>query len=175
MKYFAMIDGGQTEPMEIEQLVELGLRPDTYVWCKGMADWQQAREVADICRHFRRRLHDRLHPVVEEAEVLPAVPENPEIGELKNYWQVRGEIINQHREETPDTPPSACPRWLLLLAFLCFFPLAIAAVLANRKSLEAWNARDNSEAHHAASRAKMLAGIAVCLGIMIGATLIRIL
>lgn len=64
MKLFAMIDGQQHGPMELDEIVAAGVRPDTYVWAKGMPDWQKASEVPDICRYFRLRL----------AGVLPASP-----------------------------------------------------------------------------------------------------
>lgn len=64
MKIFAMIDGRQVGPMDLDDIVEAGVRPDTYVWSKGMADWQKAAEVPDICRYFRLRL----------AGVLPSFP-----------------------------------------------------------------------------------------------------
>lgn len=64
MKIFAMIDGRQVGPMDLDDIVEAGVRPDTYVWSKGMADWQKAAEVPDLCRYFRLRL----------AGVLPSLP-----------------------------------------------------------------------------------------------------
>ncbi|MDE5998156.1 MAG: DUF4339 domain-containing protein [Muribaculaceae bacterium] len=60
MKYFAMIDGLQYGPMELDDMVKEGVRPDTYVWCKGMDDWMPAAEVPDICRYFRQRLSGTL-------------------------------------------------------------------------------------------------------------------
>lgn len=51
-----MIDGHQIGPMELCDLVREGVRPDTYVWCKGMEDWAPAEDVAEICRYFRQRL-----------------------------------------------------------------------------------------------------------------------
>ena len=65
MKYFAIIDGEKRGPFELDQLVEAGVRPSTYVWCKGMADWDKAENVADICRMYRGRLYDLLHPKME--------------------------------------------------------------------------------------------------------------
>ncbi len=41
---------------------------------KGMSDWEQAADVADICRYYRQRIFDKLHPVPIVAE-QPAVPE----------------------------------------------------------------------------------------------------
>lgn len=60
MKYFAMIDGRQYGPMELDEMVREGVRPDTYVWCKGMDDWTYASDVPDICRYFRQRLSGTL-------------------------------------------------------------------------------------------------------------------
>lgn len=60
MKYFAMIEGRQYGPMDLDEMVKEGVRPDTYVWCKGMADWTLASDVPDICRYFRQRLSGTL-------------------------------------------------------------------------------------------------------------------
>ncbi len=174
MKYFAMIEGDRIGPMEIDRLVEAGLRPDDYVWRKGMADWIPAREDAEICRHFRRRLHDRLHPVAPAPEYdVAAEMKNPE--EATNYAEVRTRIIMQADEENISVPPVLCPSWLIILSFLFFFPLALIALRANRIAARAWEAHEGAEAHDAARRAKLFAGVAVCLGIMIWATVIRLL
>lgn len=60
MKYFAMIEGRQYGPMALDEMPRVGVRPDTYVWCKGMTDWIEAAEVPDICRYFRQRLSGTL-------------------------------------------------------------------------------------------------------------------
>ncbi|MDE6479321.1 MAG: DUF4339 domain-containing protein [Muribaculaceae bacterium] len=60
MKYFAMIGGRQYGPMSLDDMPKEGVRPDTYVWCKGMDDWMQASDVPDICRYFRQRLSGTL-------------------------------------------------------------------------------------------------------------------
>lgn len=60
MKYFAMIGGRQYGPMELDDMVREGVRPETYVWCKGMSDWTVASDVPDICRYFRQRLSGTL-------------------------------------------------------------------------------------------------------------------
>ena len=60
MKYFAMIGGHRYGPMELDEMVREGVRPGTYVWCKGMEDWVKAEEVPDICRYFRQRLSGTL-------------------------------------------------------------------------------------------------------------------
>ncbi len=55
-----MIGGQQYGPMELDDMVKEGVRPDTYVWWKGMADWTPASDVPDICRYFRQRLSGTL-------------------------------------------------------------------------------------------------------------------
>lgn len=60
MKYFVMSGDRQIGPISLEELPDNGVRPDTYVWCKGMPDWVPASEVADICRYFRLRLSNSL-------------------------------------------------------------------------------------------------------------------
>ena len=60
MKYFAMIGGHRYGPMDLDDMVREGVRPETYVWCKVMPDWIQASEVPDICRYFRQRLSGTL-------------------------------------------------------------------------------------------------------------------
>ncbi len=42
MRYFAMIDGERRGPFGLDELADAGVRPDTYVWCKGMSDWEKA-------------------------------------------------------------------------------------------------------------------------------------
>lgn len=70
MKYYAMLGETQTGPLTLEELADLGIRPDTYIWCKGMDDWQRADENGDICRFFRQRLSQLRHPA--PLNTLPA-------------------------------------------------------------------------------------------------------
>lgn len=79
MKYFAMIEGERRGPFDLHELSEAGVRPNTYVWCKGMDDWEKAEDVADICRYYRQRLFDMMHGGTAEAtpehhEQPPAPP-----------------------------------------------------------------------------------------------------
>lgn len=53
MLYFARINKETQGPFTLRQLVEAGVRPRTYVWCKSMSDWQRAEDVADVCRAMR--------------------------------------------------------------------------------------------------------------------------
>lgn len=121
MKYFAMIDGRRVGPATIEELVAQGLRPSDYVWHKGLDDWQPAHLDAEICRHFRGRLLDKLHPNMapvalpdKAEEQVEKAPENMRYGEVR--WN-----INQHdKEPEPSGMPALVPGWLIILSFIAF-------------------------------------------------------
>lgn len=69
-----MIDGTRKGPYTLEELAEAGVTPSTYVWSKGMKDWEKAEEVADICRFFRQRIAALQHP---GTIVMPGQEETP--------------------------------------------------------------------------------------------------
>lgn len=190
MKYYAIINDTQVGPMELPELVEAGLMPETYVWCKGMDDWQQAREVADICRFFRNRIFDLMHPTAGS----PATPAGDQTREFRlmedadykgmkrrEFYNAVGEQV-AHTAKDPDQekleqgiPPAPLPGWLALLAILLFFPLGIPALLQSRKGQKLWAAGMEAQSHETARSARMCAGMAVCLGVVALSVLVQYL
>lgn len=176
--------------MELPELVEAGLMPETYVWCKGMDDWQQAREVADICRFFRNRIFDLMHPTAAD----PATPAGDQTREFRlmedadykgmkrrEFYNAVGEQV-AHTAKDPDQekleqgiPPAPLPGWLALLAILLFFPLGIPALLQSRKGQKLWAAGLEAQSHETARSARMCAGMAVCLGVVALSVLVQYL
>ena len=48
-KEFYYLDGSEQKgPLRIDQLILLGLKPDTLVWTEGMEDWKPAKEIEDL-------------------------------------------------------------------------------------------------------------------------------
>lgn len=153
MKYYAMIGGERRGPYELERLAEAGVRPDTYVWCKGMPDWEKAEDVADICRMFRIRIHDLMHPgSVDALRSVDNVPQSDiqSPPEGQNYSPSR---FGRYLQETdqPDLPtvdeieerrdtharPSNMLPWAILS--ILFFPITgIIAVMMALKCRRAW-------------------------------------
>lgn len=143
MKYFAMIDGRQVGPMELAEVVEAGVRPDTYVWCKGMPDWNKAAEVPDICRFFRQRLSGTLP--AQSASGTPRQPQQyPDeqaeqemlIRQLPPMARglVRKSGIKLRKEDFPQLDPDNAgrheSRWLPVVIYtVCFILLAIGFYL----------------------------------------------
>lgn len=52
MQYWVHISGVQRGPMQIEELIGMGITAETYIWREGLADWVQAREVPELAGFF---------------------------------------------------------------------------------------------------------------------------
>lgn len=196
MKYFAIINEEQKGPFELSELPAAGVTPDTYVWCRGMSDWQPAGEVADICRYYRNRLFDLMHPQPEykESDDEREEREQQEFEEVleqvpikfrhivRKSGQMPGDPIEQ--EEDTETPP---PPYLLAISIIVtiFCPLAMVAIYYSFQASRAWqeSKRSGSKssnklytdeeranyrklAHDYARSAKMWIGISFFLGII---------
>lgn len=191
MKYYAIINDTQVGPMELPELVEAGLMPETYVWCKGMDDWAQASEVADICRFFRQRIFDLMHPspsASADGNTPPSPPEFRLMGDEDYKGLKRRDFYNAVGEQVANTakdpdeekleqgiPPARLPAWLVILSILLFFPLGIPALMQSRKAQKLWAAGLEAQSHETARSARMCAGIALCLGVVAISVLIQYL
>ncbi|MBD5358531.1 MAG: DUF4339 domain-containing protein [Bacteroides sp.] len=190
MKYFAIIDGEQKGPFELDQLAEAGVKPSTYVWRKGMADWEKAEDDADICRYFRNRLYDLMHPEstaaekrmkesLEEADNYPDTGTPPAFStRFDRYIADSGahipsleEIDSMQNKEVP--PPNMLP--VAIIATLLFFPLTgVIAIYFAIRTKKAWKEGKHKEAHENCRSSKMWTGITFCLGLILYALLARL-
>lgn len=162
MKYYAMIDGERRGPYELENLAEAGVRPSTYVWCKGMDDWEKAEDVADVCRMFRNRIYDLMHPSSVDAlrriDEKPSEPANAsDFGMPSRYDRMLGdngplpsiEEIDERQDTT--TPPSSMLKWAILVTIFCCPPTGIAAIYFALKSKKTWQAANDAQNSNAKS------------------------
>lgn len=184
MRYFAMIDGERRGPFELSELAEAGVGPDTYVWCKGMDDWQKAEDVADICRFFRLRIFDLMHPSPQngsgesEAEATPAA-DNPLTGFRF------GDLPPVESQTDNSVPPFPTLTLSILMTFFCFPITGLVAVYYSYKARATWQeaigsesgprqklydeaerARLRARAHDYARQAKMWIGITFFLSLI---------
>lgn len=159
MRYFAMIDGEQRGPFELGELAAAGVGPDTYVWCKGMADWQKAEDVADICRHFRQRIGDLMHPQPKAPDAQPMQYEGFAPGvdpyetvplRYRNIVRRSGEIPGPPQVEGPDTsrPPTPTLFLSLFMTLFCFPITGLVAVYYSYKARVAWQESQRSESNN---------------------------
>ena len=160
MKYYAFIDGEQKGPFELDQLKEEGVRPSTYIWCKGMDDWQQAKEVPEVCRLYRQHISGLMHPsqnptpvaapAVHDPAQTPQQPEQPEDPDEKaledipvqyrRFVRKSGTKPGPSNDLSPDLnqPPQISLTLAIISMLFCFPPTGIAAVIFTYKAQKAW-------------------------------------
>lgn len=139
MKYFAMIEGRQYGPMELDDMVREGVRPDTYVWCKGMDDWALASDVPDICRYFRQRLSGTLpsqklviqpdpsrFPDADDAEQERLLSQLPPMA--RNIVRKSGIKLTKENFPDPEQPhfPKALP---IILYIICLIVILLGFLI----------------------------------------------
>ena len=164
MKYYAFIDGEQKGPFELDRMVAEGVRPSTYIWCKDMDDWQQAREVPEVCRLFRQHLAGVQHPTTPTPQSpntptpqhldtptsqhpdtpTPQSPDSPELEDIpmqyRRFVRKSGTTPGPSNDLSPDLsqPPQVSLTLAILAMFLCFIPTGIVAVIFSYKAQKTW-------------------------------------
>lgn len=185
MRYFAMINGTRQGPFDLNQLVEAGVGPDTYVWCKGMKDWEKAEDVADICRYFRQHIFDLMHPGHRPAIKQQAAPEPSQPVQIISPRQL-GEEAPHYIEPDTTVPPSPTIVMAILMTVFCFPPTGFIAIYYSCKAGMAWKESQRGEskqgkplytdaereenrrrAHDYDRNAKMWVGITFFLGMIL--------
>lgn len=158
MRYFAIINDERCGPYELEELAQAGVGPDTYVWCKGMADWEKAGDVADICRYFRRRVYDHTHGTPLQPSVNPtSVPQQAEVSTEDPYASVPlrfREAVRRSGQDAPapvgeDTdinhPPANTMIISLALMLFCFPITGLVALYYSFQARRHWIESNRSE------------------------------
>lgn len=174
MKYFAMIDGERRGPFTLAELHEAGVRPDTYVWCKGMADWEKAEDVADICRFYRQRIFDLMHPPSSPASSIPSPDTSSQQSEdpyaaiparFREYARRAGidpSMFTPPQEEDFSRPPVSLITISIILIFFCFPPTGFIAFYYAYMCRKAWeecnrSANDKSKDFYSSEEKKEFA------------------
>lgn len=190
-----MVGGERVGPLSLEELAEAGVGPDTFVWCKGMPDWQKAREDADICRAFRRRLAGldvaTGKPIITAQEVrLQEVVDKDESRETDSRSQI---FLSFHSIPEPeesavdyDSAPLSLLWVSILLTIFCFPFTGWIAIMVSYRCGKAWreatsanNTPEEShrlkvEAHELSRQSRMWAGITFFMGFIFWALLMRL-
>lgn len=180
MKYYAMINGEQKGPFELSELAEAGVRPSTYIWCKGMSGWEKAQDDPEVCRLFRNRLYDIMHPVdpslnlsreeLDKYRVQPDDKNSVKRTRFDVFLKETGETLPTIEEiderEDKNEAPVNMVAYAWLVTILCFFPTGIAAIVFAYKSRHQWKEGNKILAHGYCRSAKMWTGISFFLGLI---------
>lgn len=204
MKYYAYIDGEQQGPFDLDELVKVGVRPSTYIWCKSMDDWHRADEVEEVRELFRQHLGDMAAAAASQGNVAGSdgnLPDDngsseaqdiPDLSDIpqsyRRFVRKSGTVPGPSNSLEPDInrPPQISMVLAVISMLLCFFPAGIASVVFTYKSQRAWNeamsldrqGQDATElktkAHDYARLSKMWMGLSVALGIIMWTLLFSI-
>lgn len=184
MKYYIRKQGITQGPFSISQLIYGGVLPSSYVWCKGMPDWTQARNVPEICTFYRNRLFEQQNPPLEGGRLIynrDLLPEGEKVGNPANagtVTQVAGSHNSTHSfgnglRGSTTSSPSYSYLFPYMVSILFFFPLGIPALMHARKASKLRRKGMDKEAVEEGRQAKMLGGIALFLGLAISSFLFR--
>lgn len=195
-RFFINIDEQQQGPFSLEELEAHGVGPDTYVWCKGMAKWRKARDVADICRYWRQRLAGDYTPAnkgTTTGATQPAQPDQNEtsIPEDGNITPAHFRTIRSFNPADPepgtnfDAPPLNLIFPSILATLMCMPLIGLIGVYFAAKAQRSWResqqegidvtrATELKKAAHDATRsAKMWIGISFFFGFILYAVIFR--
>lgn len=155
-----------------------------------MSDWEKAEDVADICRFYRIRLHDLMHPGSVEAESShnpnQSLPTPSTDDDTPPAFTSRFDrYLTDHDAHIPtleeieasknkDIPPVNMLPAAIISALLFFTPTGIIAIYYAFKTKKQWREGLHEEAHENSRSAKMWTGITFCLGIILYALLLRV-
>lgn len=204
MRYYAMINGERRGPFDLSELPAARVRPDTYVWCKDMDDWEKAEDVADICRFFRQRIFGLMHPSAVSHNPQPSEETSSDnAGDFNPYPRRFGQFLGNLPEDTdlnsnleaadPARPPVSLLAISVILTLLCFPVTGFVAIYYSVMTRKAWEESSRSDsksskglyteeerqkyrmmAHDYARQTKMWCGITFFLGFILYAILYHI-
>ena len=115
-----------------------GVRPDTYVWCKGMDDWMPADEVPDICRYFRQRLSGTLpfrdYRNMQNQERIKAAEEEEQERLLQQLPPMARDLVRRSgikltKENFPDPENPHYPKALPIILYVVCLALMLIGFL----------------------------------------------
>lgn len=199
MKFFARIDDSQVGPLSLGELIEAGVRPSTYVWHKGLSDWEKAEDVPEVCRAMRRALAgldpETGNPITtgtgQQLSTLTHSSPDEEEEIQAGANGLRGIRGIPEPGITPDfsrRPQGVSVIGALLATLLCFPFTGLVAVWFAMKCRAHWKMSEDKNippaeaeqlrrnAHDDARIYRMMIGITFCLGIiMIGFTMSRMM
>ncbi|MCM1377518.1 MAG: GYF domain-containing protein [Clostridium sp.] len=189
VKFFVMSEQGQSGPYDLSQLTEIGLRPSSYVWTKGMADWLRADEVPEICYLFRQHLVGGAicNSPVEKDTILNPKSDDGAINNLPQDEDARRFVRSFTADDDPpenidlNTPPLNLLPIAILTAILCFPLSGVVAIYYSYRIRKLWRDSDREDitdaernelrlkSYDSLRLAKMWIGYTISLGLIFSA------
>lgn len=165
MKVFILIDGVQQGPYTHEQLEQMNLAPDTYVWHKGLPEWQRAAQCQETAYLFagmeqtpafepaEPQAAESVPPVYEQPQAVPQTPAAPSQPEFEPISTYHAPESDEPAEEIPPMPQQYIALSIITLVCCCV-PLGIIALIYGNKVSTSWKMGDYEDAEKNSKIAK---------------------
>lgn len=156
-------DGVQQGPLSLDQLRDLGVKPEAYVWCTGMPDWLPVSQVPEVAALVVKP--EPAAPVADEPIAVadePAAPvvaqQMPELPEAAQQPAAMPAMPAQQpaqpmpqqpapQQPMPEMPPTNIG-WAIGATLLCCIPLGIVAIIYSNKVSTSYYNGDMRAAEH---------------------------
>jgi len=121
--YYYVADGKSVGPYSIEELMKQPITPETYVWTKGLVNWQKLSEIPSLYERFKQK------------DILPEIPKvvNIEAEQDKPFFSGK---YAENIEEKAKTFQVGCLG--IVIFFAIIFLIGLCDIIDNQNT-------DNSE------------------------------
>jgi hypothetical protein len=169
MEYWTIIDDRHAGPYSADELIDMGITPQSPVWTSGLPDWVEASEIEEL-----RILLDRKYapaPPAPEPAAAP-LPQNPEpyIAPEPEPRAAEGPQATTMAVNEVAANPEPCPPaylvWSIIVTILCCQPLGIAAIICSAQVKPSYYRGNLAKATKMSNWAQWCIILAIVLGII---------
>lgn len=189
MEYWTIIDDRHAGPYTVDELIEMGLKPESPVWTSGMPDWVEASEIEELRMAIESRAVSQTAAPVASSSAPAPEPESSAEFSPAPAPETEGPVEPQYaqapiqsepepvqpapmwewqREATvPDEPcPPAYLAWSIIVTILCCQVLGIAAIICSAQTKQAYNRGNLAKAKKMSDWTQWLIIISIVLGLV---------
>lgn len=182
MEYWTIIDDRHAGPYSADELIGMGIKPDSPVWTSGLPDWVEASEIEELRCAMEMRDRQAQAPVaapeepaiapepipepVQEYQYPPRQPEPQPMGatpcpQEAPRWEWQQEAT------VPDEPcPPAYLAWSIIVTILCCQVIGIAAIICSAQTKQAYGRGNLAKAKKMSEWAQWLIILSIVFGLM---------
>lgn len=180
MEYWTIIDDRHAGPYSADELIGMGIKPDSPVWTSGLPDWVEASEIEELRIAMEMRDRQAQAPVATPEE--PAIAPEPIPEPVQEYppRQPEPQPMSgnpcpqeaprwewQQEATVPDEPcPPAYLVWSIIVTILCCQVLGIAAIICSAQTKQAYGRGNLAKAKKMSEWAQWLIILSIVFGLM---------
>lgn len=180
MEYWTIIDDRHAGPYSADELIGMGIKPDSPVWTSGLPDWVEASEIEELRIAMEMRDRPAQAPVAAPEE--PAIAPEPIPEPVQEYppRQPEPQPMSgnpcpqeaprwewQQEATVPDEPcPPAYLAWSIIVTILCCQVLGIAAIICSAQTKQAYGRGNLAKAKKMSEWAQWLIILSIVFGLM---------